>query len=202
MRNCRVFCPFPPTASSIRQHGTRLFKTHIRQCLTCSLSRLLLCPPPSRRSIPLKGAWTKSSRQRGKTTCLAPCKNFHHNNCLYDDCIKWESLLDINAEKPISILLSDWQNCHTIHHPPLLPCRKTNVEIISDINVLILDYLTMEGYPNAAAKFSKEANLQPQQDIASIRARQEIQNCIHSGNIQSAIEMLNELDPEVSKIVF
>ncbi|KAM3432940.1 hypothetical protein NHJ13734_006636 [Beauveria thailandica] len=67
----------------------------------------------------------------------------------------------------------------------------------SDINALILDYLTMEGYPNAAAKFSKEANLQPQQDIASIRARQEIQNCIHSGNIQSAIEMLNELDPEI-----
>ncbi|KAL3960534.1 hypothetical protein ACCO45_005651 [Purpureocillium lilacinum] len=38
----------------------------------------------------------------------------------------------------------------------------------SDINALILDYLTMEGYPNAAAKFSKEANLQPQQDSASI----------------------------------
>lgn len=56
----------------------------------------------------------------------------------------------------------------------------------------------MEGYPNAAAKFSKEANLQPQQDISSIRARQEIQNCIHSGNIQSAIETLNDLDPEVS----
>ncbi|KAJ3475033.1 hypothetical protein NLG97_g9602 [Lecanicillium saksenae] len=67
----------------------------------------------------------------------------------------------------------------------------------SDINALILDYLTMEGYPNAAAKFSKEANLQPQQDMASIRARQEIQNCIHSGNIQSAIETLNELDPDI-----
>ncbi|OAA51064.1 CTLH domain-containing protein [Beauveria brongniartii RCEF 3172] len=59
----------------------------------------------------------------------------------------------------------------------------------------------MEGYPNAAAKFSKEANLQPQQDIASIRARQEIQNCIHSGNIQSAIEMLNELDPELVELI-
>ncbi|PHH92101.1 hypothetical protein CDD83_8952 [Cordyceps sp. RAO-2017] len=68
----------------------------------------------------------------------------------------------------------------------------------SDINALILDYLTMEGYPNAAAKFSKEANLQPQQDGASIRTRQEIQNFIHGGNIQSAIETLNELDPQVS----
>lgn len=70
--------------------------------------------------------------------------------------------------------------------------------VASDINALILDYLTMEGYPNAAEKFSKEANLHPQQDVSSIRARQAIQNCIHSGNIQSAIETLNELDPEVS----
>ena len=67
----------------------------------------------------------------------------------------------------------------------------------SDINALILDYLTMEGYPNAAANFSKEANLSPQQDDASIRARQEIQNCIHRGDIETAIESLNEFDPEV-----
>lgn len=67
----------------------------------------------------------------------------------------------------------------------------------SDINALILDYLTMEGYPNAAANFSKEANLPAHQDKASIQARQEIQNSIHSGRIQVAIETLNDLDPEI-----
>lgn len=56
----------------------------------------------------------------------------------------------------------------------------------------------MEGYPNAAANFSKEANLQPHQDTSSIQARQEIQNSIHGGNIQLAIETLNDFDPEVS----
>jgi hypothetical protein len=70
-------------------------------------------------------------------------------------------------------------------------------EFNSDINALILDYLTMEGYPNAAANFSKEANLVPHQETPSIIARQEIQNCIHSGNIQTAIETLNDFDPEV-----
>lgn len=119
-----------------------------------------------------------------------------------DDFVKWESLLDINAEKPIFFFLSDRQTPHTFHHLLVLPSHDANDCIISDINALILDYLTMEGYPNAAAKFSREANMQPQQDMASIRARQEIQNCIHSGNIQSAIEMLNELDPEVSNIAF
>jgi hypothetical protein len=67
----------------------------------------------------------------------------------------------------------------------------------SDVNALILDYLTMEGYPKAAAKFCREANLQPQQPDPSIQTRQDIQHAIHSGNIARAISALNELDPEL-----
>ncbi|KAH8681784.1 CTLH/CRA C-terminal to lish motif domain-containing protein [Xylariales sp. PMI_506] len=55
----------------------------------------------------------------------------------------------------------------------------------------------MAGYPNAAAKFSSEANLQPQQDHESIQARQHIQTAIHKGDIQTAITELNDLDPEI-----
>jgi len=72
---------------------------------------------------------------------------------------------------------------------------------ISDINALILDYLTMEGYPKAAAKFSKEANLQPQQEDDVIRTRQQIQTSIHTGSISDAIAALNELDPEVCRLL-
>jgi hypothetical protein len=67
------------------------------------------------------------------------------------------------------------------------------------INDLILDYLTMEGYTLAAAKFSKEANLPPQQEASSIQARQDIITLIHGGRIEEAIESLNDLDPEVGK---
>lgn len=70
----------------------------------------------------------------------------------------------------------------------------------SDINLLILDYLTMEGYPLAAAKFSKEANLQPRQEDPAVKARQQIKTSIHQGNIQEAIEALNDLDPEVCQL--
>ena len=55
----------------------------------------------------------------------------------------------------------------------------------------------MEGYPNAAANFSKEANLQPQQEDAAIAARQRIQAWIHMGDVQNAIDALNELDSQV-----
>ncbi|KAG5984086.1 hypothetical protein E4U55_006118 [Claviceps digitariae] len=67
----------------------------------------------------------------------------------------------------------------------------------SEINALILDYLTMEGYPNAAARFSREANLQLHQDGLCIHARQVIQNHILKGDIQAGIEALNDFDPEI-----
>lgn len=67
----------------------------------------------------------------------------------------------------------------------------------SDINALILDYLTLAGYPNAAKKFSTEANLPPQQSHDSIQARQQIQTAIHRGDIAQAISDLNDLDPEI-----
>lgn len=67
----------------------------------------------------------------------------------------------------------------------------------SDINALILDYLTTEGYPSAAAKFSKEANLHPQQEEESVIARQKIQHAIHLGSIEDAIDSLNDLEPSI-----
>ncbi|KAK6224156.1 hypothetical protein LQW54_000304 [Pestalotiopsis sp. IQ-011] len=67
----------------------------------------------------------------------------------------------------------------------------------SDINALILDYLTLAGYPNAAKKFSAEANLPPQQDDLTIERRQRIQSAIHRGDIAEAISDLNEMDPEI-----
>ena len=60
-----------------------------------------------------------------------------------------------------------------------------------------MDYLITNGYPAAAKKFAVEANIQPRVDIESIQERVEIRTAIHSGNIQTAIEKINELNPEV-----
>ena len=67
----------------------------------------------------------------------------------------------------------------------------------SDINFVIMDYLINEGYPSAARKFASEANIQPSADVDSIQERVEIRNSIHSGDIQTAIENINELNPQV-----
>lgn len=71
-----------------------------------------------------------------------------------------------------------------------------------DLNSVIMDYLISEGYPSAAQKFALEANIQLKVDVNSIRERVDIRNAIYAGNIQSAIEKINELDPEVSRQAF
>lgn len=112
--------------------------------------------------------------------------------------INWESLLKItHAENYLVVYL-------TVAIRAIHPCRleHTQADILcshSDINALIFDYLTTEGYPSAAAKFSKEANLRPQQEEESLLARRQIIQAIHSGKIQEAIEYLNDLEPQVSR---
>lgn len=60
-----------------------------------------------------------------------------------------------------------------------------------------MDYLITNGYPAAAKKFAVEANIQPKADPESIQPRVEIRTAIHSGNIQCAVEKINELNPQV-----
>ena len=70
-----------------------------------------------------------------------------------------------------------------------------------ELNSLIMDYMISEGYPLAAQKFSLEANIQPRVDIESIQERVEIRNAIYGGDIQTAIEKINELSPQVSSYI-
>lgn len=61
-----------------------------------------------------------------------------------------------------------------------------------------MDYLITEGYPSAAEKFASEANIQPKADFTFIQERVQIRDSIYRGDLQAAIELINELNPEVS----
>ena len=60
-----------------------------------------------------------------------------------------------------------------------------------------MDYLISEGYPSAAQKFAHEANIAPMLDVDSVQERVDIREAINKGDIQSAIEQINELNPQV-----
>lgn len=61
-----------------------------------------------------------------------------------------------------------------------------------------MDYLINEGYPDAAKNFAKEASIVPSADGEAIQERVDIRNAIHNGDMQLAIERINELNPRVS----
>jgi hypothetical protein len=61
-----------------------------------------------------------------------------------------------------------------------------------------MDYLVSEGYPRAAEKFAKEANLRVPLEEGSIQLRVEIRRAIHAGDIDTAITKINDLNPQVS----
>jgi hypothetical protein len=60
-----------------------------------------------------------------------------------------------------------------------------------------MNYLVIEGYKDAAEKFSKEAGLTPNVDLSSIQDRMDIRHAIQSGHIETAVERVNDLNPEV-----
>lgn len=66
-----------------------------------------------------------------------------------------------------------------------------------DINFVVMDYLVSEGYPRAAERFAKEANIRLPLEEESIQSRVEIRRAIHAGDIDTAITKINDLNPQV-----
>ncbi|KAJ2768852.1 hypothetical protein IWQ57_003357 [Coemansia nantahalensis] len=67
----------------------------------------------------------------------------------------------------------------------------------SDLNRLIMNYLVIEGYKDAAEKFSEESGLTHSVDLGSIEERMQIRFAVQSGDIRGAIERVNDLNPDL-----
>ncbi|KAJ3109065.1 Glucose-induced degradation complex subunit [Phlyctochytrium planicorne] len=60
-----------------------------------------------------------------------------------------------------------------------------------------MNYLVIEGYKDAAERFSEESGLVPGVDLVSIEDRMNIRKAVQVGHIDEAIERVNDLDPEI-----
>jgi hypothetical protein len=78
----------------------------------------------------------------------------------------------------------------------LLQDSNANISPLRDVNNLIMDYLINEGYPSAAEKFAKEANIEQPTD-ENIQERVRIREAIHRGDLEHAIELIGDVSPEV-----
>ncbi|KAI9481469.1 MAG: CTLH/CRA C-terminal to lish motif domain-containing protein [Benjaminiella poitrasii] len=66
-----------------------------------------------------------------------------------------------------------------------------------DLNQLVMNYLVVEGYKDAAEQFSLESGLAPTVDLQSIQERMDIRHAIQSGDVDTAIDLVNDLNPEI-----
>lgn len=69
--------------------------------------------------------------------------------------------------------------------------------LISDMNKLVMNYLSTEGYKEAAEHFAEETGTKSPIDLSTIDARMQVREAIQSGDIPRAIGLINDLDPDV-----
>ncbi|KAL8832302.1 MAG: hypothetical protein Q9191_000356 [Dirinaria sp. TL-2023a] len=106
----------------------------------------------------------------------------------------------IDEEEEASLLSNMTSSTTSTATPPQHPFEKRVDEIKlskDDLNGLVMDYLISEGYPDAAAKFAKEANVSSRVDVDTVHERVEIRNLIYREKIQEAIEKINEINPQL-----
>nr|XP_018631583.1 protein GID8 homolog [Nicotiana tomentosiformis] len=71
-----------------------------------------------------------------------------------------------------------------------------------DMNRLVMNFLVTEGYVEAAEKFRMESGTDPDIDLATITDRMAVKKAVQAGNVEDAIEKVNDLNPEVCMLFF
>ncbi|XP_068639802.1 protein GID8 homolog isoform X3 [Aristolochia californica] len=65
-----------------------------------------------------------------------------------------------------------------------------------DMNKLVMNFLVTEGYVEAAEKFRMESGTE-HIDLMTITDRMAVKKAVQSGNVEDAIEKVNDLNPEI-----
>ncbi|KAL0363353.1 UNVERIFIED_CONTAM: protein GID8 [Sesamum calycinum] len=75
--------------------------------------------------------------------------------------------------------------------------RLSNVKVRKeDMNKLVMNFLVTEGYVEAVEKFRLESGTE-HIDLATITDRMAVKKAVQSGNVEDAIEKVNDLNPEI-----
>ncbi|KAK8530290.1 hypothetical protein V6N13_068222 [Hibiscus sabdariffa] len=70
-----------------------------------------------------------------------------------------------------------------------------------DMNALVMNFLVTEGYAEAAENFRLESGTELDMDLATIRDRTAVIHALQCGNVDDAIEKLNDLNPEARCLI-
>ncbi|CAN1854313.1 Protein GID8 homolog [Linum perenne] len=65
------------------------------------------------------------------------------------------------------------------------------------MNKLVMNFFVTEGYVDAAEKFQRESGTEPGIDLSTITDRMAVKKAVQCGNVEDAIEKVNDLNPEI-----
>ncbi|MBA0880779.1 hypothetical protein Goshw_030192 [Gossypium schwendimanii] len=65
------------------------------------------------------------------------------------------------------------------------------------MNKLVMNFLVTEGYVEAAKIIRMESGTHPDIDLATITDRMAVKKAAQCGNVEDAIEKINDLNPEI-----
>ncbi|XP_047052884.1 protein GID8 homolog [Lolium rigidum] len=66
-----------------------------------------------------------------------------------------------------------------------------------DMDRLVMNFLVTEGFVDAADRFRLESGTQTDIDLATITDRMDVKRAVQSGNVQEAIDKMNDLNPTI-----
>ncbi|XP_064392134.1 glucose-induced degradation protein 8 homolog [Halichondria panicea] len=82
--------------------------------------------------------------------------------------------------------VAQWEENVKSHHMPR-----------ADLNKLVMEYLVKEGFKDAVLSFEGESGIDPGVDMKILDEQIKIRAAVESGSIQDAVELVNDVDPEI-----
>eukprot|EP00730_Choanoeca_flexa_P018999 TRINITY_DN9266_c0_g1_i1.p1 TRINITY_DN9266_c0_g1~~TRINITY_DN9266_c0_g1_i1.p1 ORF type:complete len:223 (+),score=58.69 TRINITY_DN9266_c0_g1_i1:436-1104(+) len=69
--------------------------------------------------------------------------------------------------------------------------------VSAQLDKLLLDYLLVEGFQDAAECFANEAQLEAESDLSAVAKRMNIRKAVEAGHIETAFDLVNDLNPAI-----
>ena len=99
---------------------------------------------------------------------------------------RMKTSIELKAQSSAESFYRKWEEKVKSYHLPR-----------AEIDKLIMEYLVKEGFKDAVLSFQSETGIDPGVNLAIMDDQIKIREAIGTGNIQEALELVNNVDPEI-----
>lgn len=97
-----------------------------------------------------------------------------------------DSSIEVKSQTTPGSFYNKWEEKVKSYHIPR-----------AEINKLVMEYLVKEGFKDAVLSFQAETGIDPGVNMAIMDDQIKIRDAVEAGSIQDAVELVNDVDPEI-----